>query len=257
MLEDNINKIKKLSEIQIEIYNFKGAIYSRENEDIVVTELEKMKKYVDNVFSELIIDNAKFEMDKLNIINKYKKILKTFMQSTDFLFVTILKKYQFIETNQNIILAKKFLFEYFKELLENTTDLEKIEKLKQKAKNEKISLDNLDEKIKNSKNKVLNYEKALKLCEKEFKVCEYTRNVEIEKLMDWNLNIEDSKDKKMSFLNKKSINEEKYNHVLNLINEFLEDLEINKIKELKNNIENYALNFSFNIENQLTEISQN
>lgn len=231
MLNEKINTIKKLGELECTIYEFSTAIFLRENTFAKDEQMKKLLRILDNeIIKNDISDNDIVERKKI-ILEKYEKILLDFLEMIEALYANALEKLQQAETNQNVIYIKKASLEHFLGLVNNAKTDEEKEKLMKAAQELNISLNNLDNKIYSSEEKIKQYNEMIDACQYEFEVARYTRSVEIDKLLN-NLTLE-----QIEKPNKKVILER-----LDLLNKEIEQLEEN-VNGLNTNIENYIINF--------------
>ncbi|MBP3596823.1 MAG: hypothetical protein J6J60_05450 [Clostridia bacterium] len=231
MFNQKINTIKKLGELECTIYEFSTAIFLRENTIEKEKQIEKFSKIIDDIIIKSGISKNDVLENKKNILEKYEKIVQDFLEMIESLYANILEKIQQAETNQNVVFIKKATFEHFLSLLKNAKTDEEKEKLLKTAQEVNISLNNLDNKIYSVEEKIKQYNEMITACEYEFKVCESTRRVEIDKILD-NLNLE-------RILNQ---NKKQGIKVFGLLNEEVELLE-EKVVIINANIEKYIINF--------------
>lgn len=231
MFNEKINTIKKLGELECTIYEFSTAIFLRENTIVKDKQLEKILNIIDN---KIIKDNdSKNDIleKRRAILEKYEKIVQDFLEMIEALYANVLEKIQQAETNQNVVYIKKASLEHFLELSKNTKSDEEKEKLLKAAQELNISLNNLENKIYTAEEKIKQYNEMIEACEYEFKVCEYTREIEIDKFLA-DINFE-----QFNNFNKNRIAES-----FELLNKEIELLEENVIT-INSNIENYIDNF--------------
>lgn len=253
MFDNVTKKINKLSEIECVIYEISGAIYTRENDEILKKELQKFEDIINKQFTKINFDLESIKNDKQLLLNRYQNILKGFLDTVESLYAYIQEKIQTAETNQNVIMIKKNTLEYVDELLSNAKTNEEKEEIIKITKVLNVSTNNLSEKIYMTLEKINKYEEIINLCSKEFEVCNYTRQVEVKEFLNKDFNIELSNDSNL--INKKVNQEKNKNKIISSFSNFLEELE-NNVSVLNNNIENYNYNFIVNIENIQNEILQ-
>lgn len=232
MFEKNISNIKKLGELECVIYEFSTAIFLRESSSMLKMQTEKFSEILENRLANRNISQNEFIDNKNLLVQKFEEIVKSFLDYIEAFYATVLEKMQLAETNQNLIYIKKATFEHLFTLLENANTEEEKEKLLEASKQLNISLNNLGNKIYTAEEKIKLYDEMINMCEKEFEVCEYTREVEIEKMMDIKYDLE--------ALNIKSA--ENNLEYFEMVTELLEKLETH-VSQLNNNLENYIINF--------------
>ena len=178
MFDEKINTIKKLGELECTIYEFSTAIFLRENTLEKDFQIEKFSGLIDSKISKNDI-----LVRKNTLIEKYEKIVLDFLEMIESLYAHILEKIQNAETNQNVVYIKKATFEHLLELKNKAETPEDKEKLIKSAKKINISLENLEKKIYIAEERIKQYDEIIRICEQEFKECEHTRNVEINKFL--------------------------------------------------------------------------
>lgn len=252
MFEEKVNQIKKLSEIQMICFELSNCLYSRENKEIIDKELKNFEINLDNVIQKNNFDLEKIKQDKNLIIKRYEKIISSFLDVVETLYVTVIEKLLSAETNQNIIMIKKITLEDVKEMIA-TTEVEDLEILMKNIETLNMPVDNLDIKIYMCSEKINSYEKIINNCKKEIQVCYYTREKEVENLRQNKFDFNTLR--KSNIFNKKEIEQENIKEFVNQCNKYLDDLELNIIAQLNENVFNYTDGFEARIELMQEEIN--
>lgn len=243
MFEEKVNKIKKLSEIEMIYFEFSNCLYSRENKEILNKEVENFEKNFDTLVQKNNFNLEKIKNDKNLVIKRYEKVISSFLDTVETLFVNVLETLLSTETNQNIIMIKKTTIEDVKEMMSTTNSEEDLEMLMKTISSLNMSVDNLDYKILMCIEKIKSYEEIIDVCKKEIEVCYYTREKELEELRKNKFNFQTQI--KSNVFNKKEIEYKNMQEFINEYNKYLDNLELNIIAQLNDNIFNYIDKFNF------------
>lgn len=253
MFEEKINKIKKLSEIEMMYFEFSNVIYSRENKEFLNKEIVNFEKSFDMLVQKNNFDLKQIENDKKLILKRYEKSISTFLDTVDTLFVNVIERLLSTETNQNIIMIKKTTIEDVKEMLDTTNGAEDLENLMKTISSLNMSIDNLDNKILVCVEKIKNYDQIIDICKEEIRICYYTREKELEELQKSKFDFVSHF--KNNVFNKKEIERKNIKEFINEYNKYLDNFELNIIAQLTENIFNYIDKFNFRIEELQNKIN--
>ncbi len=226
MLDVDNKQLDNLNIIQETIHDIDCAIFMRKNSELCEKVLKNFENIVDNTYMKYNLKEDEFLEDKKVILDKYKTILKEFIDVIESLFAYALEKIEDCEINKNTVLFKIIILSSSKQ--------------NEKSKNELNLTDiEIQEKTQKLKKKIIKYNKLINFCEREFEMARNTIDLEIEIFDFKDINFKSNGKGILYFDKNKKIKSE----ILNYFNTYLDDFYDNTIKNKIKNVKIYTYIF--------------